>query len=348
MLDAEERMSAMEAAIFEQLRLEIVGQARRIRQAAVAVAELDVLRGLAQVAVEHDYVRPEFSTRGEIQIEGGRHPVVERVLGQTSGDRFIENDTYLDRGERLLAIITGPNMGGKSTYLRQTALISVLAQSGSFVPASRARLPLVDRIFTRIGASDNLSLGRSTFMVEMVETAQILNAATEHSLILLDEIGRGTATYDGLAIAWAVAEHILARVRAKTLFATHYHELTSLADARDGMFNLHVSARQAGDKLVFLRRIELGKADKSYGIEVARLAGLPRTVLARASEVLADHERREAVVPKDRAASDTRQGTIFGALPDAIVEELRCLDIDHLSPFEALSLVHEWKSALEQ
>ena len=347
-LDAEERMSAMEAAIFEQLRLEIVGQARRIRQAAVAVAELDVLRGLAQVAVEHDYVRPEFSTGGEIQIEGGRHPVVERVLGHTSGDRFIENDTYLDRGERLLAIITGPNMGGKSTYLRQTALISVLAQSGSFVPASRARLPLVDRIFTRIGASDNLSLGRSTFMVEMVETAQILNAATEHSLILLDEIGRGTATYDGLAIAWAVAEHILAKVRAKTLFATHYHELTSLADARDGMFNLHVSARQAGDKLVFLRRIELGKADKSYGIEVARLAGLPRTVLARASEVLADHERREAVVPKDRAASDTRQGTIFGALPDGIVEELRCLDIDHLSPFEALSLVHEWKSALEQ
>ena len=347
-MDAEDRISAMEAVIFEQLRLEIVGQARRIRQSAVAIAELDVLRGLSQAAVENDYTRPGFSTNGKIQIEGGRHPVVEQVLEDSTGERFIENDAYLDGRDRLLAIITGPNMGGKSTYLRQTALISVMAQSGSFVPARRASLPLVDRIFTRIGATDNLTLGRSTFMVEMTETAQILNSATENSLILLDEIGRGTATYDGLAIAWAVAEHILTKVRAKTLFATHYHELTALADDGQGIFNLHVSARQAGDKLVFLRRIELGKADKSYGIEVARLAGLPRTVLARAADVLARHEQAETAVTHDGADPGRHQGTIFGPQPAGILEELQCLDIDHLSPFEALSLLHEWKAELDQ
>ena len=347
-LNAEDRITDLEAAIFEQLRLEIAGQARRIRQTASAIAELDTLRGLAQIAVEHDYTRPTFSAAGEIQIEGGRHPVVEHVLEEASGERFIENDVYLDTRDHLLAIITGPNMGGKSTYLRQTALIAVMAQSGSFVPARKALMPLVDRIFTRIGASDNLSLGRSTFMVEMTETAQILSAATERSLILLDEIGRGTATYDGLAIAWAVAEHILARVRAKTLFATHYHELTSLAGTRDGIFNLHVSARQSGDRLVFLRRIEPGSADRSYGIEVARLAGLPKAVLARAAEVLAKHEQQDPSASPAQPEDGGKQNTIFGEHPEGILEELRNLDLDHLSPFEALSLLHEWKADLEQ
>ena len=347
-LDAEERIATREAALFEQLRLEVVGQARRIRGTASAIAELDVLCGLSHTAVEHDYTRPQFTSGPELQIEGGRHPVVERMLEEGSGARFIENDVYLDDRERLLAIITGPNMGGKSTYLRQAALISVMAQAGSFVPARKAVLPLVDRIFTRIGASDNVALGRSTFMVEMTETAQILNTATERSLILLDEIGRGTSTYDGLAIAWAVAEHILARVRAKTLFATHYHELTALPAAWSGIFNLHVSAKQAGDKLVFLRRIEPGKADRSYGIEVARLAGLPKAVLARAEEVLSQHEQgnRAAVTPAG-APPANRQSTIFSAFPEGIAEELRNLDIDRLSPFEALSLLHEWKDELD-
>lgn len=240
-------------------------------------------------------------------------------------------------------------MGGKSTYLRQTALIAVMAQVGSFVPVRKAVLPLVDRIFTRIGASDNVALGRSTFMVEMIETAQILNTATGRSLILLDEIGRGTSTYDGLAIAWAVADHIRETVRAKTLFATHYHELTALPEALGGIFNLHVSAKQSGDKLVFLRRIESGTSDRSYGIEVARLAGLPKTVLARAQEVLAQHEQgdRAAVRPTANPSGD-RQSTIFSAFPEGIAEELRNLDVDRLSPFEALSLLYEWKTELDR
>ena len=347
-LDAEARISVLEAAIFERLRAEIAADAQRIRSTATAVAELDVLRGLSQVAIEYDYVQPRFSSSGEIQIEGGRHPVVERMLEQERGEQFIENDVYLDGHRNLLAIITGPNMGGKSTYLRQTALISIMAQMGSFVPARKAILPLVDRIFTRIGASDNVALGRSTFMVEMTETAQILNSATERSLILLDEIGRGTSTYDGLAIAWAVAEYIHSEVCAKTLFATHYHELTALPSTHEGIFNLHVSARQSGDKLVFLRRIEPGNADRSYGIEVAKLAGLPRPVVGRANEVLTEHEKNEAA-PRGVPPSppDSRQTTIFGPLSEGILEELGSLDIDTLRPIEALALLHEWKEQLE-
>lgn len=348
-LDAEERIRVLETEIFACLRSEIAADAPRIRSTATAIAELDALRGLAQVAIEYDYVRPRFSSSGEIHIEGGRHPVVERMLEQEQGERFIENDVYLDGHRNLLAIITGPNMGGKSTYLRQTALISILAQMGSFVPARTALLPLVDRIFTRIGASDNVALGRSTFMVEMTETAQILNTATERSLILLDEIGRGTATYDGLAIAWAVAEYIHSEVRAKTLFATHYHELTALPAAHEGIFNLHVSARQSGDKLVFLRRIEPGNADRSYGIEVARLAGLPKPVISRADDVLSEHERYEgAPAGSPPGPSDSRQTSIFERLTDGILEELSSLDIDRLRPIEALSLLHEWKEQLDR
>ena len=343
-LDAETQIAAKEAEIFQKLVADVAAQAGRIRSSASAIAEIDVLRGLAEIAVERNYTRPRFTSTGEIQIKGGRHPVVERALEDERGEGFIENDVHLDNDERLVALITGPNMGGKSTYLRQTALIAVMAQSGSFVPARSASLPLIDRIFTRIGASDNLAQGRSTFMVEMTETAQILNSATERSLVLLDEIGRGTSTYDGLAIAWAVAEYILGKVRAKTLFATHYHELTALPKTRKGIVNLHVSAKQSGDQLVFFHRIEAGKADRSYGIEVARLAGLPGEVVVRAGEVLAHHEQfdnapREAPPPESAAKPVSAE--------DGIIAEFRGIDVNRLSPFEALSILHDWKADLE-
>ena len=344
-LDAETQIAAKEAAIFQQLVADVAQQARRIQASASAIAEIDVLRGLAEIAVERNYSRPRFTRTGEIQIKGGRHPVVERALEEERGEGFIENDVHLDDDERLVALITGPNMGGKSTYLRQTALIAIMAQSGSFVPARSASLPLIDRIFTRIGASDNLAQGRSTFMVEMTETAQILNSATERSLVLLDEIGRGTSTYDGLAIAWAVAEYILGRVRAKTLFATHYHELTALPKARRGIVNLHVSAKQSGDQLVFFHRIEAGKADRSYGIEVARLAGLPPEVVRRASEVLVHHEQFDNA---PREAPPPTSVTKRVSAEDSILAEFRSLDVDRVSPFEALSLLHDWKADLER
>ena len=342
-LAAETEIAAKEAVIFQGLLTDVAGQARRIRASASAIAEIDVLRGLAEVSVERSYSRPRFTATGEIQIRGGRHPVVERVLEEERGEGFIENDVHLDNDERLLALITGPNMGGKSTYLRQTALIAIMAQSGSFVPARSASLPLIDRIFTRIGASDNLAQGRSTFMVEMTETAQILNTATDRSLVLLDEIGRGTSTYDGLAIAWAVAEYILGKVRAKTLFATHYHELTTLPKDRKGVVNLHVSAKQSGEQLVFFHRIEPGKADRSYGIEVARLAGLPPEVVLRAGEVLAHHEQFDSA-PRDAPPPSSAKPA---SPEDGIIGELRTVDVDRVSPFEALSLLHDWKADLE-
>ena len=343
-LDAEAQIAAKEAAILQGLVADVAAQARRIRGSAAAVAEIDTLRGLAEIAVERNYARPRFTSNGEIEIRGGRHPVVELVLQEERCEGFIENDLHLDSDERLLALITGPNMGGKSTYLRQTALIAIMAQSGSFVPARSAALPLIDRIFTRIGASDNLAQGRSTFMVEMTETAQILNTATERSLVLLDEIGRGTSTYDGLAIAWAVAEHILGKVRAKTLFATHYHELTELPKLCKGIVNLHVSAKQSGEQLVFFHRIEPGKADRSYGIEVARRAGLPPPVVSRANEVLAHHEQFEQA---PRSAPEPRPASKPASPADGIIADFRKLNVDRISPIEALSLLHEWKAELE-
>src|SRR5581483_11534944 len=277
-LDAEEKILALERELFAEVRRFAASQAQRIRGTAAAIAELDVIAALAQIAAENSYSRPSFSSDGEMRILAGRHPVIEK-LAEAEAGRFIPNDLYLNPTSDLIAIITGPNMGGKSTYLRQAALIAILAQMGSFVPAEAASLPLVDRIFTRIGASDNLSRGRSTFMVEMTETAMILNTATERSLIVLDEIGRGTATYDGLALAWAVVEYIHSRTRAKTLFATHYHELTELAEQLGCVRNLRVSVKEAGERIIFLRKVEPGKADRSYGIEVARLAGLPQAVI---------------------------------------------------------------------
>ncbi len=349
-LEAEERILAIERRIFAEICQAIAAQAKRIKTTAGAIGELDVLCGLAQIAAEYDYVRPQFSASGEIQIAAGRHPVVERLSEEETGERFIPNDIFLNSTDHLLAIITGPNMGGKSTYLRQTALVSIMAQLGSFVPATKAILPIVDRIFTRIGASDNLAAGRSTFMVEMTETSQILNTATENSLILLDEVGRGTSTYDGLSIAWAVVEYIHAKVGAKTLFATHYHELTELANAFAGVFNLHVSVRQSGEKLIFLRRVEPGNADRSYGIEVARLAGLPQSVIERANEILAIHERSETAVSAELSPLPTsriEQQSIFDPSLEGIGEELKNLNVDDIRPIEALTLLHDWKERLK-
>ena len=348
-LDAEERILGIEKTLFEDLRLWLAAEARRIRASATAVAELDVLRGLAHVAAENNYVPPELNASGEIQIAGGRHPVIERLSEEQGGERFISNDVYLNSSSHLIAIITGPNMGGKSTYLRQTALTAIMAQIGSFVPATSARLPIVDRIFTRIGASDNLARGRSTFMVEMTETAQILNTATAASLILLDEIGRGTSTFDGLAIAWAVVEHIHAKTRAKTLFATHYHELTELADQLSGVTNLHVSVKESGDSIVFLRRVEPGKADRSYGIEVARLAGLPPAVIERARAVLRTHEDREQTVSEELSTdpgSNPVQISFVNEQERAVAAEIAGTNVDELRPIEALSRIAEWKARL--
>jgi DNA mismatch repair protein MutS len=349
-LDAEEKILELERELFADVRLRTAAQAQRIRATASAVAELDVTAALAQVAAENRYRRPRFSDDGEMRIMAGRHPVIERLTDQEAG-RFSPNDLYLNDSTDLIAIITGPNMGGKSTYLRQAALIAILAQMGSFVPAESANLPLIDRVFTRIGASDNLSRGRSTFLVEMTETAVILNAATPRSFIVLDEIGRGTATYDGLALAWAVVEHVHAKTRAKTLFATHYHELTELAEQLDGVRNLKVSVKEAGDHIIFLRRVEPGRADRSYGIEVARLAGLPLTVISRAREVLKLHERTEHVVTEELAKSEDIgpvQIQLFEPVGYGIAERIRGLNLDELRPIEALQLLAELQKELKR
>jgi DNA mismatch repair protein MutS len=348
-LDAEEKMLALEREVFQQLRLYAAGHASRIRATAAAIAELDVICALAQVAAENRYVRPGFSGSGEIRIVAGRHPVIEK-LTEKEAVRFIPNDLYFDTERQFIAVITGPNMGGKSTYLRQAAAIVILAQMGSFVPAESATLSIVDRVFTRIGAADNLARGRSTFMVEMTETAVILNTATARSLVVLDEIGRGTATYDGLSLAWAVIEHLHQRIRARTLFATHYHELTELAGQMPGICNLHVSVKEAGDQVIFLRKVEPGPADRSYGIEVARLAGLPVSVIDRAREILALHERSEQAVTEELAprASAPMQIQMFEPVNYEIAERIRKLKLDELRPIEALQLLHELQQELKR
>jgi DNA mismatch repair protein MutS len=349
-LDAEEKILSLEKDLFGQMRTRTAAQAQRIRGVASAIAELDVTAALAQVAAENRYQRPVFSDDGEMRIMAGRHPVIERLAEQDAG-RFIPNDLYLNDSSDLIALITGPNMGGKSTYLRQAALIALMAQMGSFVPAESARLPIIDRIFTRIGASDNLARGRSTFMVEMTETAVILNTATPRSFIVLDEIGRGTATYDGLALAWAVVEHVHTRTKAKTLFATHYHELTELAEQLSGVRNLMVSVKEAGDHIIFLRKVEPGKADRSYGIEVARLAGLPLGVIERAREVLKLHERTEHVMTEELARPGEEgpmQIQLFEPVGYGIAERIRSLNVDELRPIEALQLLSELQKELKR
>ncbi|MCS7314262.1 MAG: DNA mismatch repair protein MutS [Bryobacterales bacterium] len=351
-LAAEEKILELEKEIFGELRSFAASRAARIRATAAAIAELDVTAALAEVAHLYGYRRPRFSGSGRMLIRDGRHPVIE-MLCRREGTRYIPNDVYLDPQGDFIAVITGPNMGGKSTYLRQVALIAILAQMGSFVPAAEAELPLVDRVFTRIGASDNLARGRSTFMVEMTETAEILNLATPRSLILLDEVGRGTATFDGLALAWAVVEYIHDRIRAKTLFATHYHELTELADQLPGVRNLRVSVKESGDQIVFLRKVEPGAADRSYGIEVARLAGLPREVIERARQVLALHERSEHSVtevlsPRPEPASSPVQIRLFEPVSHQIAERIRRLNLDELRPIEALRLLAELQEELKR
>ncbi|HEV8416978.1 MAG TPA: DNA mismatch repair protein MutS [Bryobacteraceae bacterium] len=343
-LEAEERSLTIEREIFEQLRLLASSHAARIKATAAAVAELDVAVALAEVAAESRYVRPKFSTSGEMRVMAGRHPVIEK-LAEKDAQRFIPNDLYFHPGTEFIAVITGPNMGGKSTYLRQAALLAILAQMGSFVPAESALMPVVDRVFTRIGAADNLARGRSTFMVEMTETAVILNTATARSLIVLDEIGRGTSTYDGLALAWAVVEHIHRYIRAKTLFATHYHELTELAGQLDGVRNLHVSVKEAGDQILFLRRVEPGAADRSYGIEVARLAALPMSVIQRAREILAHHE--SAVTEELAPPSAPMQIQLFEPVNHQLAARIRDLNLDNLRPIEALQLLAELQKELK-
>ncbi|MGH9666816.1 MAG: DNA mismatch repair protein MutS, partial [Bryobacteraceae bacterium] len=350
-LAAEEKILTLEREIFTELRAFAASHAARIRRSAGTVAELDVTAALAQAAAENRYTRPRFSDSGEMRIVAGRHPVIEK-LTEKDAVRFIPNDLYLHSEQEFIAVITGPNMGGKSTYLRQAALMTILAQTGSFVPADAAILPIVDRVFTRIGAADNLARGRSTFMVEMTETAAILNTATQRSLVVLDEIGRGTSTYDGLALAWAVIEHLHERIRARTLFATHYHELTELAEQLPGVRNLHVAVKESGDQIVFLRKVSPGAADRSYGIEVARLAALPLSVIERAREILELHEKTEHTVteelaPSAQARSGPMQIQLFEPVNHQIAERIRGLQLDELRPIEALQLLAELQRELK-
>jgi DNA mismatch repair protein MutS len=353
-LDAQEKIVEIERRLFTELRTAIAAEAKRIRQTALALAEVDVLASLAHVGALRNYCRPNFiapveGDSGDLEIIEGRHPVIEQQEMAGGSERFVPNDLYLNASTHTILLLTGPNMGGKSTYLRQTALIVILAQMGSFVPARSARLSVIDRVFTRIGASDNLARGRSTFMVEMTETAAILHTATARSLILLDEVGRGTSTYDGLAIAWAAIEYLHARVRAKTLFATHYFELTELAEQLAGVKNYHVSVKETGGSIAFLRKVEPGAADRSYGIEVAKLAGLPNEVIVRAREVLSEHESAERELTghlSPGASPPPTQLTIFTPLSQPVLERLREVDLNRLTPLEALNLLAELKKEI--
>jgi len=349
-LGAEEKIIALEAEIFSDVRSRVRAETHRLQSTARALATLDVLASLAETAARRNYVAPTLHDGDEIEIKGGRHPVVEAALR----DSFVPNDAYLNNSTDRLLIVTGANMGGKSTILRQIALIQVMAQIGSFVPASFARLPIIDRVWTRVGASDDLASGRSTFMVEMTETAAILNNATPRSLILLDEIGRGTSTFDGLSIAWAVAEylHNSPEHSAKTMFATHYHELTELAESLPGAKNYQLTATERSGEVVFLHKLEKGKASKSYGIAVARLAGLPANVIERAKDVLSRLERYELAVFADdkktglgaaAAAKAAAQVSLFAITNENAIDELRTMDVDNLSPEESKALLGEIK-----
>lgn len=357
-LGAEDKLVVLEYDYFCEIRKQIADQVVRIQQTAKAVAALDVLVSLAVVAEENHYCRPKLNENGIIDIREGRHPVVEKMI---SHEMFITNDTYLDHADSRISIITGPNMAGKSTYMRQTALIVMMAQMGSFVPAKSADIGLVDRVFTRVGASDDLASGQSTFMVEMTEVANILRNATDNSLLILDEIGRGTSTFDGLSIAWAVVEHISnpKLLGAKTLFATHYHELTELEGKLDNVNNYCIAVKEKGDDIVFLRKIVKGGADKSYGIQVAKLAGVPESVIARAKEIveeLSAHDiteaakqitvKKPAARPEKKAAKmdtvDMEQISLFDTVKDdTIIEELRNLDIRVMTPLDALNKLNE-------
>ena len=347
-LTAQERSGEIEKRIFAELRRKLLDAAGRMRETARKVAEIDLLGCFAHLAAMRGWVRPQVEASGVLEFVQARHPVVERRLEESGGGRFVPNSVHLDAeaGPAVL-LITGPNMGGKSTYLRMAALLVVMAQMGCFVPAERMRLGLVDRIYTRIGASDNVARGRSTFMVEMTETAAILNTATARSLVLLDEMGRGTATYDGLSLAWATVEHLHDRIGARTLFATHYHELTLLAERLARLTNLRVTVKETAAGIVFLHTVEAGPASKSYGIEVARLAGLPQAVIARAREVLKVHERAETQQVREASPAPQMQMTMFTPLSQRIVDRLAEADVDGLTPREALNLLAELQKELK-
>ncbi len=350
-LTAQERSLEIERRLFAEMRTHLLAGAARLRVTARKVAEIDLLSSFAHLAALRGWVRPMVDASGTLEFLNARHPVVERRMEESGSGRFVPNSLYLDieKGPAVL-LMTGPNMGGKSTYLRMSALLVIMAQCGCFVPAERMRCGLVDRIFTRIGASDNVARGRSTFMVEMTETAAILNTATERSLVLLDEMGRGTATYDGLSLAWATVEHLHERVGARTLFATHYHELTLLAESLARLQNVRVTVKENAGGIVFLHTVEAGAASKSYGIEVARLAGLPKAVIARAREVLKLHERAESQQVREAVADDPRelQMTMFTPLSQRIVDRIEAAEVDSLTPLEALNLLAELKRELKQ
>jgi DNA mismatch repair protein MutS len=349
-LSASERAAAMEREIFEAVRQEVLAHADAIRAAADAVAELDALQSLAEVARRDGWVRPELDDSEALEIRAGRHPVVERMLSHRGG-AFVPNDSVLDPDRTRILLLTGPNMSGKSTYLRQVALLVLLAQMGSFVPAERARIGVVDRIFTRVGASDRLAQGESTFLVEMRETAEILAQASRASLVILDEIGRGTSTFDGLSIAWAVAEylHDTPGLRPRTLFATHYHELADLARTRAGVENAHFEVRSFQGEVVFLRRLVPGEVSRSYGIEVARLAGLPASVIARAREVLSELEA-ERLAPERKTQEARAQLDLFAPARDPaeaeVLAALRESDPLRTTPLEALALLARLRARL--
>lgn len=361
-LNAEDKLSSLEYDLFCEIREAIAAEMERIQRTARAIAKLDVFASMSYVAERNQYIRPSLNEKGIIDIKGGRHPVVEKMIEH---DMFIENDTYLDNRKHCIAVITGPNMAGKSTYMRQTALIVLLAQIGAFVPARKADIGIVDRIFTRVGASDDLSSGQSTFMVEMNEVANILRNATVNSLLVLDEIGRGTSTFDGLSIAWAVIEHISNRkiLGAKTLFATHYHELTELEDKMDNVNNYCIAVKEKGDDIVFLRKIVKGGADKSYGIQVAKLAGVPDMVIDRAKEIveqLSDNDIIEKVQnievniksekhkPVKYDEVDLEQMSLFDTVKDEdIIKELQEIDVGHLTPVDALNTLYRLQNKLK-
>ena len=347
-LTAQERSGEIERRIFAELRRLLLEGAGRMRETARRVAEIDLLGCFAHLAALRGWVRPQVEESGVLEFVHARHPVVERRMEESGGGRFVPNSIHLnaDAGPAVL-LITGPNMGGKSTYLRMAALLVVMAQMGCFVPAERMRLGLVDRIYTRIGASDNVARGRSTFMVEMTETAAILNTATNRSLVLLDEMGRGTATYDGLSLAWATVEYLHDRIGARTLFATHYHELTLLTERLERLTNLRVTVKETAGGIVFLHTVEAGPASKSYGIEVAKLAGLPPGVIARAREVLKVHERAETQQVREASPVPQMQMTMFTPLSQRIVDRLAETDVDGLTPREALNLLAELQRELK-
>ena len=349
-LGAEERIITLEYEEFVKIRTKISSQIERLQKSATVVAIVDVLNDFATVAEDYEYCMPTVDDEDEILIKDGRHPVIERMI---DGGSFVENDTYLNRRDDRLSIITGPNMAGKSTYMRQVALITLMAQIGSFVPASSAKIGVVDKIFTRVGASDDLSMGQSTFMVEMSEVANILKNATKNSLVILDEIGRGTSTYDGLAIAWAVAEYIADtnNIGCKTLFATHYHELTSLEEKLDGVRNYQIAVKEKGEDVIFLRKIIPGGTDESYGIHVAKLAGAPKKMLTRANEILKTLEKKvrikEQKEEKEMKKQVSGQLDMYNYKLADIASELDKIDVNELTPIDALNTIVKIKEKMK-